>query len=145
MAIIRILIGFIAAVAIAAAAGSVLQTQMVIGRFPADVPLSTRLSMTWGDLVGLGPQYASVLAIGFAIAFLVAALLRRVLKPLAPLAYPLAGAAAVGAALLLMPIALDLPGLTPLAGTRDGLGFLLQCLAGAAGGVIFDMLARRRA
>ena len=46
------------------------------------------------NFIGLAPSYGLVLSIGLLIAFPVAAFLRRILKPLAPIGYPLAGAAA---------------------------------------------------
>lgn len=147
MAFLRILVGYVAAVLAATAAASAFQTQMVIGRLDAAgaaTPLSTRIAMTGTDMVGLAPQFGVVVAIGFLIAFPIAALLKRALRPLAGIAYPLAGAAALAAALVLMPIFLNLDGMTPLAGTRGTLGFALQGLAGALGGLVFAAIAVRR-
>jgi hypothetical protein len=145
MAVVRILLGFLAAVAVAFVLASAFHTHMVIdalGAAGAVVSLDRRLSMTANDFVGLAPQFGAVVAIALAFAFLVAAGLRRVLKPLAKVAYPLAGAAAIGVALTAMSAAFD--GITPLAGARTTLGFALQCLAGAGGGLVFSAIAVRR-
>lgn len=145
MAVVRIILGFLAAVASAFVLASAFHTQMVIealGAAGAAVPLDQRISMTAGDLVGLAPQFGAVIAIALAIGFLVAAGLRRVLKPLAKIAYPLAGAAAIGVALTAMGAAFD--GITPIAGARTTLGFALQCLAGAFGGLVFAAIAGPR-
>lgn len=145
MTVVRILLGFLAAVAAAFVLASAFHTHMVIdalGAAGAVVSLDRRLSMTVNDLAGLAPQFGAVVAIALAVGFLVAAGLRRVLKPLAPLAYPLAGAAAIGVALTAMSAAFD--GITPIAGARTMLGFALQCLAGAVGGLVFSAIAVRR-
>ena len=144
MAAVRIFIGYAAAAVISVVLASAFHTQMVIGALGdagALVPFDRRLAMTGDDLVGLIPQFGPVIAIALALGFLVAAGLRRVLKPLAPIAYPLAGAAAIGVALTVMGMAFD--GITPLAGARTPLGFALQCLAGAIGGLIFSTIAVR--
>jgi len=144
MALVRILIGYLAAAAVAVTLASAFHTQMVIaalGQAGASVPFDRRLAMTGGDLVGLIPQFGLVIAIGLAAGFLIAAGLRRILKPLAPVAYPLAGAAAIGVALTVMSMAFD--GITPIAGARTTTGFALQCLAGAIGGFVFSMIAVR--
>lgn len=143
--IFRNIAAYIAAVIAAYALGAVFHTQMVFAALAgagAEIPLSLRLETTAGDLIGLW-QYAAVVAIALLVGFAVAAILKRILKPLAPIAYPLAGAAGVALALTLM--SMQYYGTTPIAGARGPVGFALQCLAGAAGGVVFAALARRRA
>ena len=144
MAVVRIIAGYAAAVAVTLVLASAFHTHMVISALDAAgaaVPMDKRMAMTANDLTGLAPQLGIVIAIGLAIAFPVAAGLKRLLKPLAPIAYPLAGAAAIAAALTAMSIAYD--GITPIAGARTALGFGLQCLAGAIGGVVFSAIAVR--
>lgn len=146
MAAVRLLIGYLAAVIVTTAIASAFHTHTVVGGLRssgATVPLDAQLQMTASDIVGLAPQYGLVIAIGLAVGFLIAAALRRVLKPLAPIAYPLAGAAAIAVALSAMGLAYD--GITPIAGARTTMGFALQCLAGAVGGLIFSMIAVRKA
>jgi hypothetical protein len=145
-AIVRTGLGYAAAVAIAAVTGSVFHTQSILARLSAvgaDIPLKMRVETTVSDFLGLAPQYGLVVAIALAVGFVVAALAKRLLKPLAPIAYPLAGAAALGAALALMAAAFD--GITPIAGARGAVGFGLQCLAGGLGGLVFAALTARRA
>jgi hypothetical protein len=145
MAVIRIIAGYAAAAAVTLVLASAFHTHMVISALNAAgaaIPLDKRLAMTANDLVGLAPQLGLVIAIGLAIAFPVAAGLRRVLRPLAPIAYPLAGAAAIAAALVAMGMAYD--GITPIAGARTGLGFTLLCFAGAIGGGVFSAIAVRQ-
>ncbi|MEK7265481.1 MAG: hypothetical protein AAB227_05210 [Pseudomonadota bacterium] len=144
MAAVRIIFGYAAAAIVGVVLASAFHTQMVIaalGAAGAAVPFDRRLAMTGDDLIGLLPQFGAVIAIALAIGFLVAAGLRRVLKPLAGIAYPLAGAAAIGVALTAMSMAFD--GITPIAGARSTLGFGLQCLAGALGGLVFSTIAVR--
>jgi len=87
--------------------------------------------------------YGAIMTIGFLFAFLVAAGLRRVLRPLAPLAYPLAGAAAMAAILVLVEQQLG-GGAGVIGGARTPLGFGLQCLAGAFAGLVFAALRPHR-
>jgi hypothetical protein len=142
MAIVRILLGYLLAVTVATALGSAVHTQMIVAGLTeagALIQPDVRLAMTFNDFVGLAPQFGVVVAIALAIGFLIAAGLKRILKPLAPVAFPLAGAAAIAVALTVMHIAFD--GITPIAGARTPLGFALECLAGAAGGLVFSMAA----
>ncbi|MEX0645152.1 MAG: hypothetical protein WD076_07570 [Parvularculaceae bacterium] len=137
---------FLAAVATSTILGTLFHTQMVFARLAdagAALPLSVRLQGTVNDLLGLGPLYGAVIALGLAAGFSVAARLKRVLKPLAPIAYPLAGAAVIGLALYLMSVVYY--SATPIAGARGVVGFSLQCLAGAIGGLVFAALLPRKA
>jgi hypothetical protein len=89
---------------------------------------------------GFGP----VLAIALFVGFLVAAVLKRILTPLSPIAYPLAGAAAVLAALVIIG-AVMAPGVGgAIPGARSPLELGLQALAGALGGLAFEFLRPRR-
>lgn len=145
MAVLRGIIGFIAAVVATTLIGSIFATQMVLAALAdagADIPMAMRLHTTLSDIQGFAPTYAMVAGIGFAIAFLIAFGLRRLLPALAPIAYPLAGAAAIAVALDAMSIVYQ--GTTPIAGARGPVGFALQCLAGALGGVVFAWIVKRR-
>lgn len=145
MQFIRLVFGYGLAAAVTTALAAAFHTQMVIKALEqsgASISMDQRLGMTAGDLVGLAPQFGAVIAIGLLAGFIIAALLKRVLTPLAPIAYPLAGAAAVGVALTVMSMAFD--GITPIAGARSTLGFALQCLAGAVGGLVFALVGARK-
>jgi hypothetical protein len=147
MGFVRILIGYVLAVAVTTAAGSALQSHLVaraLIQAGADVPVETQLSMMQSDLITFGPQFAAIVAIALAVGFIVAAILKRVLTPLAGIAYPLGGACALIAAMFVLPILLKLDGITPLAGARGGLGLAFQALAGALGGLVFTLIAARK-
>ena len=105
-----------------------------------DIPLPLRLHTAFGDLVGLAPALLPVLGGALALGFLVAAVLRPRLPMLAAVAYPLAGAAAVGLALAVMAWQMAI---TPIAGARGDLGFAVLCGAGAVGGFVFSRLRTR--
>jgi hypothetical protein len=147
MAVIRIIIGYLLAVALTTAAGSALQSHLVARALihaGGDIPPDVQLSMMQSDLMTFGPQFAAIVAIALAVGFIVAAVLKRVLTPLAPIAYPLGGACALVAAMFVLPILLKLDGITPLAGARGGLGLAFQGLAGALGGLAFALIAGRK-
>ena len=74
------------------------------------------------------------------LAFLAASWLKPRLPLLAPVAWPLAGAGAIAAVLIIMRAQFEM---TPLAGARGADGFLLFCLAGAIGGFVFGWLKPR--
>jgi hypothetical protein len=140
----KVLLAWLAAVIVGFLAASVLHTQFVLGRLAevgAEIPAGVRLQTTLGDIVGFIPAYPAVIGIALAVGFAVAALLKRVLKPLAPYAHPIAGFVAVGTALALMKMQMEI---TPVAGARGAVGFLAQCLAGALAGWVFALLVNRR-
>jgi hypothetical protein len=92
------------------------------------------------DLRGLGLALAGVVGLGFLLALPVAAWARRRVPGwLAVLAYPLAGAAALAAALGLMGLGF---GMMPLAGARTATGQAMMILSGAMGGLIFGSLRK---
>ncbi len=147
MTLLRILLGYVLAVATTTVAGSVLQSHKVmIDLRHAGAAIGPDLvkQMTMSDLQAFGPQFGAIVAIALAVGFLVAAGLKRLLTPLAPVAYVLGGAAAIAAALMVLPIVLKLDGIVPLAGSRGAAGFALQLLAGAAGGLVFTLIAVRK-
>lgn len=86
--------------------------------------------------------YAAMIAIALLVAFIVAAGVKRVLKPLAAIAYPVAGAAAMLVMLILIERQLG-GGAGIIGGARDALGISLQCFAGFLGGGLFAMLRPR--
>ena len=145
MRVLKVLLAFVAAVLVGFVTASVLHSQFVLAKLAgvgAEIPAGAWLRMTATDVVGFFPLFPAVVAAGLAIGFVVAAVLKRVLKPLAPVAYPLAGAAAIGTALFLMGLQFEM---TPVAGARGALGFAAQCGAGALAGWVFALLLRRRA
>ena len=131
------------AVAVAAALGTLSSTHFVLLDLSAlGVPIGfgERAAMHWHDLRGMGPLFAGIVAVGFAIAFPVSKAAIRVLPRWRPAAYPLAGAAGIVVALLLMQGVL---GIMPIAGARSLAGLVGQGVAGALGGFAFAVLGRR--
>lgn len=140
MNFIRIAAAFPVAVAVVIVGVSIAHTQFVLAALAsigAPASLAINLDTTMFDIVGLAPTLGPVIAIALAIGFMVAAVLKRVLLPLAPLAYPIAGAAAMATALVAMKLAYHT---TPLAGARSMVGFLTMCAIGAIGGLVFSRL-----
>lgn len=145
---IRTVLAFLLAVAAAFLAASIAHTQFVIAGLQgigADISLTVRAQMTITDIVGFAstppPNYLLVIAFGFLVAFPIAMIVRAALAASRWIAYPIAGAAAVGLILWAMHAVYET---TPIAGARTGFGFAMQMLAGALGGLVFASCARRR-
>lgn len=85
--------------------------------------------------------YGIAIGIALLVAFPVAALVKRVLRPLAPIAYPVAGAAAVVGVLMLINQFAAPPGVGgAIPGARSTLELALQALAGGLGGLVFEIM-----
>jgi len=144
MTALRILVAFVAAVAITEARAAGASTPCVLaelGELGVSIPLSDRLATTAHDIVGMAAIYTPIIAIGFVIAFAIAALVVRLALPgWQGIGYSLAGFVAMITALATMIALFDI---TPIAGARSTAGFLSQGLAGAAGGYVFAALVRR--
>jgi hypothetical protein len=140
MRVLQIIGAFPVAFAAAFTGVSLAHTQFVLAGLSgvgAAPSLAETVHTSIADLEGLFPSLGPVLAIALAIGFLVAAGLKRVLKPLAGVAYPIAGFAAMATALIAMRISFHS---TPLAGARGPEGFVVICLMGALGGLVFSAL-----
>ena len=77
MTIIRLILGYLAAVLIMVALGVIAQSLFVLSGLKAvgaAIGLMEGVAMIVDDLMGLGPNYAIFIALGFAIALPVAAL-----------------------------------------------------------------------
>jgi len=135
--LIRGLAGLIAATLAAYFAGSIANTQFIIGAHHVPVGMGDRLNMTAFDLSNMY-LYMAMILIGFTIAFTIAALLKRALPLLARFAYPAAGAAALAVMLGVMYIQFQT---VPISGARSTLGFLAQVIAGGVGGWVFAKIA----
>ncbi len=136
----KIAIAFILAVIVAVVGVSIIHSLFVQGNLAGlgvAMPLGLRLETILKDFSGLALPLGAVIAAALGFGFLIASFLKRRLIALAWIAYPLAGATAVGAALLLMKAAMDI---TPIAGARTTPGLLLMAAAGALGGLIFARL-----
>ena len=84
-------------------------------------------------------KYGATIVVALLIAFGVAALVRRILTPLAPVAYPVAGAVAIPLTVVLIEQVLG-GGAGIMSGARGPVGLALQGLAGLAGGAVFAVL-----
>ncbi len=83
------------------------------------------------------PFYLAVILLGFALAFPVARQIKKLTPALRTIAYPTAGAMAIGTALGLMHLQF---GVFPILGAQEFYGLILQILAGAVGGAVFEGL-----
>lgn len=100
--------------------------------------LGLRTALT--DFIGLAPALFVVFGIALAVGFIVAAVLNRFLKLPRWVAFPLAGGVAVGATLTIMRLQMQI---TPIASARETFGYVLLCLAGAVGGLVFVVSKHR--
>ncbi|MFW6027294.1 MAG: hypothetical protein ACOC91_00655 [bacterium] len=146
-------IGFIAAVLVAEVLGAIFQVQGTIMQQFAplgiEVPLEDQLSWTLHDIVGLYTAgaypllYPTLIAAGFLIAFIVAGFAARAMPGLRTVVFTIAGAVAMFALLFLSkPVFFDV---TLIYGGRDMVPMAMQGLAGAAGGLVFALITRKRA
>lgn len=143
--LLRGLFAFLAAVALGYTLGCLAATQGALMALPAiaqPIPFDVRLDTMRADLAGM-LSYAALMALALAGGFSVARTLLRWLPALRPIAYPLAGFAAVIALHPIMTAALD--GIVAVAATRTLSGLLAQGCAGALAGALFGSLTRPRA
>ncbi|WP_306251835.1 hypothetical protein [Parvularcula sp. IMCC14364] len=115
----------------------VLQDLAALG---APITVEQRVSSTWSDILGAWQYFVVVLA-AFAVGFFIASLVKAYIPFLARVAYPVAGAAAIAAALSLMKINF---GIIPVIGAQTDLGFLFQVFAGGLGGLAFEALRPKK-
>ncbi len=120
--------------------GTAVNSQFVMHAHGVPVAWGDRLNMTMFDISSMLPYFV-IIAVSFLIAFLIAALLKRFLPRLADVAYPIAGAAAIGVALGLMYVTFQT---VPISGARTLAGFIAQMVAGALGGWIFGKITRKK-
>ncbi|MFN3958416.1 MAG: hypothetical protein ACK4NP_00725 [Parvularculaceae bacterium] len=147
MAIIRVLAGFLAALAGGFLLSAAFLTLRTLSAYPGFEVTPANLAETFGmNVSGLaaGSPFIAILAVCFAVAFAVAAALKRIVKPLAPVAYVIAGAAALPALFYLVENVMLGGGVGAFFGARDPADLALQAVAGAAGGIIFTLIAVRR-
>ncbi len=137
---VRVILAFLAGIFTAYLIGVSLNSQFVIAAHGVPVGLGDRLNMTAFDLSSM-VLYLVIIAVGFFIAFLIAGLLKRLLPGLAGVAYPIAGAAAIGVALGLMYMQFQT---VPVSGARSMFGFAAQMLAGGFGGWVFGKVGNQQ-
>ena len=138
---LRYLIAFIISVLAASIIASMFSTQFVVAglrELGVEIPVATRLAMTFGDLAIL-KSLGIIISLCFLAGFLVAGLVKRTLGGSRLSWYAMAGGLSLTAALLLMEQVLQL---MPIAGARSTAGMFTQGLAGAIGGFIFAQLTK---
>jgi len=108
-------------------------SQFVMNAHNVPISFSERLNMTAFDVSNMW-AYLIVIIVALLLGFLIATLVKRFLPSLSRYAFPIAGAAAIGATLGLMYMQFQT---VPISGARSTLGFLSQVLAGGIGGWIF--------
>lgn len=147
MAIVRILAGLAGAVGAGFLLSAAFLTQQTLSAYPGFEVTAASFAETYGmNVAGLstGSPFIGILAACFGIGFAVAAVLKRLIKPLAPVAYVIAGAAALPALFYLVENVMLGGGVGAFFGARDPAGLALQALAGAAGGLVFTLIAVRK-
>ncbi len=138
MKIARTAIAYLLALAVTYVFSVLFNTQQIIAKMEAVGAVysaSQKIDTFLANLTGLallGAMIAIALLVGFGVAYLV----KRVLKPLAPVAYPVAGAAAMLVLLILIEQQLG-GGAGVIGGARTATGQALQALAGFLGGTAF--------
>ncbi|MCL6415287.1 hypothetical protein MIB92_06470 [Aestuariirhabdus sp. Z084] len=136
----RLIIAFVISCLSAIVLACFSHTQLVLNELASlgvSVPAEVRARATLDDLLGLLPTYGVIITIGLAIAFALTAWLLRKFSLSPRVLYPLAGAVAFAAMLLLMHPILEI---TLIAGARGWSGFMTQCLCGLAAGLCFAFL-----
>jgi hypothetical protein len=127
------LLAFVGALLLAAAWGSVVQTQFNLNALSAfvDIPLRVRLLTTLQDLAGFGSLYALMLLVAWLPAFLVAMLIARHWPAARTALYALAAGVAV---VVPPPVLID--------ATRGITGLLAMAAGCVIGGALFARWTR---
>ncbi len=144
MKIAKTVIAFIAAVAVAYSLASVFYTMRTLAAHSAvgiQYTQAQQIETYLANFTGLW-IYGALIAIALLAGFVVAFAVKKLLPALAPVAYPVAGGAAIYVLLTLVETQLG-GGAGIIGGARTGLGVALQCLAGLAGGLVFAVLRPR--
>ncbi|MEM9704854.1 MAG: hypothetical protein AAF850_02115 [Pseudomonadota bacterium] len=148
MALVQTAIAFIVGVVVTVLASAGFYTQQIVAAQQAlgvSYPSEIVFQLFQNNLVGLAANgLGAVFAIALLIGFVVAFGLKRVLRPLAPIAYPVAGAAAVIGAILLIEYWWAGGGAGVFGGARTPVGLALQGVAGGVGGALFAFLRPKR-
>jgi hypothetical protein len=142
--LLRVIIAFLVAVVATTVLAVMTQSLFVmLGLLDVGAPfqIGAFISMVGSDLIGLGPVYAIIIAIGFLIALVVARLILLVLPDMRVVAYSLAGAVCM--IVILIAIRELLFGVQLIAGARTLSGLLSQVVAGGVGGYVFARLSAK--
>lgn len=132
-----VLLSYLCAVVVAFLLSSIIHTQVVLSgltELGVHIGWQDRLVATGRDIAGLLPGYGTVIAIGLAAGFLVMGLLRRFTGLPATIVYPAGGMIAY---LVFLAAMHPIFNVSLIASTRGIWGFLGQCVAGLAAGLVF--------
>lgn len=139
----QLIFAFVVAVLLAAALGSIVQTQYnlaMLQALGAPLPLGVRLRATGLDLLGFAPLFAVLVGVGFLFALPAAAWLSRRLLALRWLLFALAGALALWLAMSLANALLPMP--TLIGANRSLAGTLGLMACASLGALLFARLSR---
>ena len=134
---LQLIIDFLTAVLCGFVLASLFHSQFVMHRLTElgiNIDLSTRISSSLKDMMGLLPTYGVIILLALLAGFTLTGLVRQYYSLLPNWLYPLSGATAIAVALLAMQPILDI---TLIAGARGVMGFAAQCLAGLFAGWVF--------
>lgn len=141
MGFLRAVVGFIVAVVVLTVLAVIFQTGFVLsalGDVGAQLSLGPVIAMMLDDLIGFGPLYGALVAIGLLVAFPAAAIVHRVTKLSRVLVFAGAGLVCMGVMLVAMEQVFF--GIQLVAGARTLPGLVSQLIAGAIAGWAFVQL-----
>ena len=151
MGIIRQIVAFLLATITTIVLSAAFYTQQVLAKqaeigaiYTTEQQLETYVANLKGLVFGSMPSFGLLLAVALAVGFAVAAVLKRILTPLASVAYPIAGGAAVFVLLYAVENLLLGGGVGAFGGARGAVGMALQALAGTVGGIVFAIALPKR-
>ncbi len=140
--IVRVAAGFVAAVGLAAAAGSAASTHFVLSALQgvgAVISQPVRLDAIRADLAGFAPSYAALIAIAFIFGFGAAYVFTKMTRLPRLVVFTVAGGVAVATLLYLAKAVFW--DVSVVAGARSLAGFLVQVGVGAAAGLAFALVS----
>jgi hypothetical protein len=141
MGFLRAVFGFGVAVVVLTALAVIFQTGFVLSALAdvgAQLSLGPILTMILDDLIGFGPIYGALIAIGLLVAFPAAAIVHRLTKLSRVLVF--AGAGLVCMLVMLVAMEQVFFGVQLVAGARTLPGLVSQMIAGAVAGWAFVQL-----
>lgn len=141
---LRIALSFVLAVAVAVAAGSLVQTQFNLAAIQGvgvDIPFQVRVAATLHDLGSFTPLYAAIVAIAFVPAFLVAAWIVRRRPQQRVALFAVTAAASLLVVFLVADALAPMP--TLIGATRTITGTLAMLLTAALAAALFALMAWR--
>ena len=141
-----VVLNFLLAVVVAAALGSIVQTQYNLGAIQAigaEIPFTVRAAATLHDLWAFAPLYAVMVAVAFLVAFPAAWWVVRRRGNRRVGWFAAAGAVGILAAFIAANFLAPMP--TVIGATRGVFGSLAMMATAAAGAALFAFMVWRRA